>query len=266
MFVVRVLDTAPPLDSRRSSYLRGPSRKSFPTEPIAPLLFTSSSDSIRCLFGPQRSAPYVHMAKPYHPCYTTVNPAGEARKYTTERIFCRKVTLTYDWLPPHTQVEGWLRRVPYRLEGGDTEGSWIVKYFEFRAGIAPLPQLGSIGDLWISWDAGDPSVWFKVEEIEWERWGGCASSVREVSSLAASSYPPYSNLTAHFTYPNLGIPFPLNHTANQRETSFSGRRVPVVLPTRLFLRGQTPRLETLAQMGPISADPEDRTHHQDHRS
>ena len=87
----------------------------------------------------------------------------------------------YDWLPPGREVESWFRRVPYRLQSGEVEGSWVVKYFEFRARIAPFPQLGFIGDLWISWDAREPSVWFKVEETIWERWGGCASSVREVS-------------------------------------------------------------------------------------
>jgi len=122
------------------------------------------------------------MSKRYHPCYTNVNPAADARKYTSERVYYRKVTLEYDWLPPGREVESWFRRVPYRLERGEMEGSWIVKYFEFRAGIAPVPQLGFIGDLWISWNARDPSVWFKVEDMNWERWGGCVSSIHEVSS------------------------------------------------------------------------------------
>ena len=130
------------------------------------------------------SAPYGPMDKLHHPCYTNVNPAAEAPRYTSERVCCRKVTLIYDWLPPDREVESWFRRVPYRLERVDADDSWIVKYFEFRAGIAPLPQMGFIGDLWISWNAGDPSVWFKVEETQWERWGGCASSVREVSLRA----------------------------------------------------------------------------------
>jgi len=127
------------------------------------------------------SAPYGPMAKPYHPCYTDVNPAVEARKYTSEQVYYRKVTLMYDWLAPDRDVEGWSRRVPYRLERGQMEGSWVVKYFEFRAGIGPLIGVGFIGDLWISWNPEDPSVWFKVEEDKWERWGGCASSVRVVS-------------------------------------------------------------------------------------
>ena len=123
------------------------------------------------------------MDKPHHPCYTNVNPAAEAQRYTSETVYCRKVTLTYDWLPPDREVKNWFQRVPYRLERGNAEGSWVVKYFEFRAGIGPLPGVGFIGDLWISWDSRDPSVWFKVEERNWEKWGGCASSVREVSLL-----------------------------------------------------------------------------------
>jgi len=142
------------------------------------------------------SAPYGHMAKPYHPCHTNVNPAEEARKYTTEQVYCRRVTLIYNWLPPDRQVENWFRRVPYQLERAKAADSWIVKYFEFRAGIAPLAQLGFIGDLWVSWGAGDPSVWFKVGEMKWERWGGCASSVRGVSWFPTLSYYPFGNLTA----------------------------------------------------------------------
>lgn len=137
------------------------------------------------------------MAKPYHPCYTNVNPAEEARRHTTEQVYCRKVTLTYNWLPSDRKVENWFRRVPYRLESADAADSWIVKYFEFRAGIAPLVQLGFIGDLWVSWSAGDPSIWFKVDEMKWERWGGCASSVRGVSWLPTFSYRTFNNLTAH---------------------------------------------------------------------
>lgn len=136
----------------------------------------------------QRSAPYGPMAKPYHPCYTDVNPVENARRYTSEKVYSRKVTLIYDWLPPGREVKSWFRRVPYRLEKGDKEGSWVVKYFEFRAGIAPLPQLGFVGDLWISWDTVDPSVWFKVEEMKWERWGACASSVHRVSSVLRTSF------------------------------------------------------------------------------
>jgi len=139
---------------------------------------------------PWPSAPYGPMAKPYHPCYTNVNPAEEAGKYTAEQVYFRRVTLIYDWLPPGREAESWFRRVPYRLERANVEDSWIVKYFEFRAGIAPLAQLGFIGDLWVSWGAGDPSVWFKVEEMKWERWGGCASSVRGVSLFATLSCRP----------------------------------------------------------------------------
>ena len=145
----------------------------FATEIVGPFL------DLHRLFG--QSAPYGPMAKPYHPCYTNLNPAAEARRYTSETIYCRKVTLTYDWLPPDREVKNWFRRVPYRLERGKAEDSWVVKYFEFRAGIGPLPGAGFIGDLWISWNSGDPSIWFKVEERNWEKWGGCASSVREVS-------------------------------------------------------------------------------------
>ena len=123
------------------------------------------------------------MPKPYHPSYTGVNPAARARDYTSEQVHCRKVSLIYDWLPADRDVEAWFRRVPYRLKSGPAEGSWVVKYFEFRAPIEPLPQVGFIGDLWISWNILDPSIWFKVHENEWERWGGCASSVREVSSF-----------------------------------------------------------------------------------
>lgn len=98
--------------------------------------------------------------------------------------------MIYDWLPPDRDVEAWFRRVPYRLERDAAEGSWVVKYFEFRAPIKPLPQVGFIGDLWISWNVLDPSIWFKVHENEWERWGGCASSVREVSLSSSSMADP----------------------------------------------------------------------------
>ena len=135
-------------------------------------------------------APYGHMPKPYHPSYTDVNPAARARGYTSEQVHCRKVSLIYDWLPPDRDVEAWFRRVPYRLERDAAEGSWVVKYFEFRAPIKPLPQVGFIGDLWISWNVLDPSIWFKVHENEWERWGGCASSVREVSLSSSSMADP----------------------------------------------------------------------------
>jgi hypothetical protein len=128
-----------------------------------------------------QSAPYGPMAKPYHPSYTNLNPAAKARGYTSETVCCRKVTFTYDWLPSDREVKNWFRRVPYRLEKGKANGSWVVRYFEFRAGIGPLPGVGFIGDLWISWNSRDPSIWFKVEEGRWEKWGGCASSVREVS-------------------------------------------------------------------------------------
>ena len=124
------------------------------------------------------------MVKPYHPCYAKVNPAEEVRRYTAERVYCRKVTLEYDWLPQDREVKNWFRRVPWELERGKRADSWIVKYFEFRAGIEPLPQVGFIGDLWISWNARDPSIWFKVDKLKWERWGGCASSLHEVSGLA----------------------------------------------------------------------------------
>lgn len=121
------------------------------------------------------------MDKAYHPSYTSMNPASEARRYTSQSIRYRKVTQIYDWLDPERDVASWVRWVPYRLENGDEEHSWIVKYFEFRAGIPPIPQVGFIGDLWVSHNAGDPSVWFKVDQMEWERWGGCASSARGVS-------------------------------------------------------------------------------------
>jgi len=126
------------------------------------------------------------MEKAYHPCYTNLNPVADARRYTTETVHFRTVTLVYDWLDPERSVESWFRRVPYRLER-DLEGSWVVKYFEFRAGISPISQAGFIGDLWISWSARDPSVWFKVDEVTWERWGGCTSSIHEVSFIRAHS-------------------------------------------------------------------------------
>lgn len=129
------------------------------------------------------------MAKSYHPCYTNVNPAVEARKYTSEMVYCRKVTLQYT-LPKRTEVESWLRRVPYQLEKSDGERSWVVKHFEFRAGIGPLPKVGFIGDLWISWDTRGASVWFKVEEEKWRRWGGYTSSIRGVSTTASQITDP----------------------------------------------------------------------------
>lgn len=121
------------------------------------------------------------MEKPYHPCYTDMNPAAESLRYISRKVLWRKVTLIYDWLDPDRNVESWFRRVPYRLKRGGKEGSWVVRYFEFRAGASPVSQMGFIGDLWISWDPVDPSVWFKVEETKWVRWGGCLSSVYEVS-------------------------------------------------------------------------------------
>ena len=136
--------------------------------------------------APLLPAPYGHMEKAYHPCYTNLNPAEEARRYTTETVHFRKVTLIYDWLDPDRSVESWFRKVPYRLERGP-KGSWVVKYFEFRAGISPISQAGFIGDLWISWSAWDPSVWFKVDEVKWQKWGGCTSSTHEVSFIQAYS-------------------------------------------------------------------------------
>jgi len=138
------------------------------------------------------------MAKPYHPCYTNMNLVADVRRYTSEKVSYRKVTLKYDWLPPGRDVQSWFRRVPYRLERGEKEGSWIVKYFEFRAGITPVPQLGFVGDLWISWNPGDPSVWFKVEDLSWERWGGCASSVHEVSFFRL--YDPFFHCHTAFFF------------------------------------------------------------------
>lgn len=139
------------------------------------------------------------MEKAYHPCYTKLNPVIEAQKYTSVEVRYRKAALVYDWLDAKRDVESWFRRVPYRLEEGDKEGSWVVKYFEFLAEISPMPQAGFIGDLWISWDARDPSVWFKVDETKWERWGGCASSARNVSFVLDLSLKyPFSILTLHF--------------------------------------------------------------------
>ena len=173
--------------------LRGP-------PPIASLLSTNLDPSP--LWPP---APYGPMAKPYHPYYTIVNPAEEARRYTSEKVYCRKLTLVYDWLPPGREVQSWFRRVPWQLERGEMVNSWIVKYFEFRAAIGPLPRVGFIGDLWISWNARDPSIWFKVDETKWERWGGCASSLREVSCLVArhpSCIDRCLILSPHSAYPD----------------------------------------------------------------
>lgn len=156
-------------------------RKSFPAKPIVPAVLYLDLPPL------WPSAPYGPMPKPYHPCYTNVNPAEEARKYTSAEVRCRKVRLIYDWFPPEREAESWLRIVPYRFKKGEKEGSWIVRYFEFHAGIAPLPRVGFIGDLWISWGASDPSIWFKLEEMKWERWGGCMSSVRAVSLFANPS-------------------------------------------------------------------------------
>lgn len=131
--------------------------------------------------------PHLWLPAPYgsmeHPCYTSMNPVAETQRYTPEKVQVRKVTLIYDWLDPDRDVKSWFRMVPYRLEKGPKGRSWVVRYFEFRAKTSPVPQMGFIGDLWICWDANDPSVWFKVDETAWERWGGCASSVRDVSSL-----------------------------------------------------------------------------------
>ena len=119
-----------------------------------------------------------------HPCYTSINPAAEAHRYTSEKVQVRKVTFIYDWLDPDRDVKSWFRRVPYHLEKGVGHRSWIVRYFEFRAKVFPVPQMGFVGDLWICWDVTDPSIWFKVDETTWERWVGCASSVREVSFVS----------------------------------------------------------------------------------
>lgn len=113
----------------------------------------------------------------------------------------------------------------------------MVKYFEFRAGIGPLPGVGFIGDLWISWDSRDPSVWFKVEERNWEKWGGCASSVREVSllfflfpffsvgrPLKKIIFPPLFVLCIPNSMRNVFFFFAekKNHTADKCHSSISG--------------------------------------------
>ena len=125
-----------------------------------------------------------------HPCYTGMNPAADAHRYTSEKVQVRKMTLVYDWLDPGRDIESWFRRVPYRLERGAKNRSWVIRYFEFRAKTLPVSQMGFIGDLWICWCDEDPSVWFKVDGAIWERWGGCASSVREVSFLPGT-YPGF---------------------------------------------------------------------------
>jgi hypothetical protein len=121
-----------------------------------------------------------HQRPMEHPCYSSLNPAAEAERYTSEKVQVRKKTFIYDWLDPDRDVKSWFRRVPYRLKRGPKNRSWVVRYFEFRSGILPVPQMGFIGDLWICWDSNNPSVWFKVDEMVWERWGGCVGSVRDV--------------------------------------------------------------------------------------
>ena len=185
------------------------------------------------------------MAKAYHPSYTKVNPAKDAWMYTSETVYWRKVTMLYDWLPSDRVVESWFRRVPWRLERDEKSDSWIVKYFEFRAGIGPLPQLGYVGDLWISWNARDPSVWFKVDEMDWERWKGCASSLREVSLASCSfmSCTPYLILSPVYVCergprPRSPMPLPFsNRTANGRQTPVPGRGVPMVLSQGFLFYG-----------------------------
>ena len=117
----------------------------------------------------------------------------------------------YDWLAPDRDVGSWFRRVPFRLERGGAEGSWVVKYFEFRAGIAPLLGVGFVGDLWVSWNPGDPSIWFKIEEDKWERWGGCASSVREVSLLFFSFFFCGEKHPHHHHHHHHNTPFSLSY-------------------------------------------------------
>lgn len=146
--------------------------------PITPPFFSQQSNLDPALLW--LPAPYGSME---HPCYTSLNPAAEAWRYTSEKVHVRKMTFTYDWLDPDRDIKSWFRRVPYHLEKGVKDRSWVVRYFEFRAKISPVPQMGFIGDLWICWDARDPSVWFKVEETRWERWRGCVSSIREVSVI-----------------------------------------------------------------------------------